>query len=268
MMCYVQARADPPCKSVVAYLNGTDGCSPTPVAVLKSVSPTPDNSWVRRAPAWHRSVFVCALCSCVPASRAARRMPPAERAAGRRAGGRAADTRPGPAASAGTYRWRGRWPPPAPATPPQVGPHVTTMVVQAEFAHPVRPGQGGAWGCAEEPEAAAQAPACSCRRPAGARCLAATAQPAHHPNPPSAVPQIPFFLYSSEVEVVPPTAAQLAATNGSLAPDGSGQLGCIRAPNALLGGQLVATLDNVASAGVSRRRRQYSVAEGSSRGAA
>lgn len=35
MTCYIHARSNPQCKSVVIFLNGTNGCSPTSVAVLK-----------------------------------------------------------------------------------------------------------------------------------------------------------------------------------------------------------------------------------------
>lgn len=47
--------------------------------------------------------------------------------------------------------------------------------------------------------------------------------------------------------MVPPTPAQLAAANGSLAANGTGQAGCVVAPNALLSGVVVETLDSVAS---------------------
>ncbi|KAI7845918.1 hypothetical protein COHA_000464 [Chlorella ohadii] len=43
LMCYA---SDGRCKSVTIYMNGTDGCSSTPVAVLSSASPNPDTTFV------------------------------------------------------------------------------------------------------------------------------------------------------------------------------------------------------------------------------
>lgn len=52
-------------------------------------------------------------------------------------------------------------------------------------------------------------------------------------------PQVPSFLYNSEVEILPPTPEQLAANNGSLDANGVGSLGCAVAQNALMSGVVV-----------------------------
>ncbi|KAI7836687.1 hypothetical protein COHA_009463 [Chlorella ohadii] len=57
----------------------------------------------------------------------------------------------------------------------------------------------------------------------------------------------PYFLYDHEVQILPPTPAQIAANNGSLAANGTGELGCAVAENALMFGTVVATLDGVDS---------------------
>lgn len=60
--------------------------------------------------------------------------------------------------------------------------------------------------------------------------------------------QYPFFLYENESQIVPPTAAELAANRGTLTADGTGALGCAVARNALMNGNVVDVVDGVTSA--------------------